>query len=135
MEALRGSDGIIDLVNSYVIVALSSGFVGLALFVGPFALVVLGILRCLFSLDKHSEEHLLGRALLGALVAILVTIATVSSICAVAVVYFTVMGMGAGYVRMITAAQRAGGRMGGMPVPVRPAMNPRMGQPQPRRQH
>jgi hypothetical protein len=133
MEALRGSDGIIDLVNSYVIVALSSGFVGLALFVGPFALVVLGILRCLFSLDKNSEEHLLGRALLGALVAILVTIATVSSICAVAIVYFTVMGLGAGYVRMITSAQRAGGWAGGMPVPVRPVVNPRMAQP--RRQH
>lgn len=129
MEALRGNDGIVDLVNSYVSIALATGLVGLTLFVGPFLVAIFGTLRAVFTLDKQSEIHLLGRSLLGAIVAIMVTIGTVSSICAVPVVYFTVVGIAVGYVRMV-ATQPAGGFPGGLRVPPqRPAPNPRMGQP------
>lgn len=133
IEALRGNDGIVDLVNSYVGVALASGFVGLGLFVAPFAVVILGTLRALFTLDKDSDLHLLGRTLLAAVVAILVTIGTVSSICAVSVVYLSVVGMGAGYLRLVAAAQMQGSSMPGPSRTDPPSQGARMAQP--RRQH
>lgn len=133
MEALRGDDGIVDLVNSYVTIALSTGLIGLSLFIGPFVAAILGLLKAVVTLDKNSEMHLLGRALLGSLVAILVTIGTVSSICAVPVVYFSVVGLAVGYVRMV-ATQRLGGHAFGVPAAMaRPPLNPRVGQPPPRR--
>jgi hypothetical protein len=106
MEQLRGSDGIIDIVNTYVRVALSSGLVGLTLFLSPFILVGVGIVRALYALpDKASELHLLGRCLLAALVGILVTIGTVSPILFVPLVYIAVIGMGVGYLRMVAQAR------------------------------
>lgn len=106
MEQMRGSDGIIDMVNTYLTVAMMTGGVGFTLFVGPFVLAVLGILRTLHRIpDKHSEMHLLGRALLAALVTVMVSIATLSSILCVPVVYLTAIGLAAGYLRLAAAAQ------------------------------
>lgn len=111
MEQMRGGDGIIDIVNTYLLVALSSGFVGLALFVAPFFLVGIGIVRALYRLEnKQSDEHLLGRALLAAMVGILVTIGTVSPVGAIAMVYIFVIGLGAGYLLMLKAAQARSAR-------------------------
>jgi len=108
METMRGNDGLIDMVNTYLIVALNSGVVGLALFVGPFAVVGGGIVLALGRMkDKTHELHLLGRALLAALVAILVSIATVSPIVAIPAVYIAVVGMGVGYLRLVAAYNRA----------------------------
>lgn len=105
MEQMRGGDGIIDMVNTYLIVAMSTGAVGLSLFLGPFVLSVLGIVRALRKLhDKEGELHLLGRALLAALVAIMVSIGTLSPILAIPVVYLSVVGMAAGYLRLVEVA-------------------------------
>jgi hypothetical protein len=101
MEQMRGSDGIIDVVNTYIFVALRSGLVGLTLFLMPFVIVILGMLRSLFVLDNHSELHLLGRALLAAMVSILVTIGTVSSIVFIPILYWSVLGMCVGYLRLV----------------------------------
>jgi len=101
MEEMRGSDGIIDVVNTYVLVALRGGVVGLALFAAPFLIVGAGIAHTLYAMrDKASEYHLLGRALLAALVAIAVTIGTVSPISMVPVVYMVMIGLGTGYLRL-----------------------------------
>jgi hypothetical protein len=40
MEDLRQGDGIIDMVNTYLIVALNSGVFGLALYLAPFVVVI-----------------------------------------------------------------------------------------------
>jgi len=109
MEQMRGSDGIIDVVNTYVLVALQSGLVGLTLFTAPFVLVGAGLARALHAMrDKTTESHLLGRALLAALVGIAIIIATVSSISTVPAVYLAVIGMGAGYVRLVARGLGAG---------------------------
>lgn len=128
MEQMRGSDGIIDMVNTYLGVAMATGVVGLTLFAMPFLLVVIGILRALYQLpDKDSDLHLLGRALLATIVGILVTIGTVAPIVAIPAVYLCVIGMGAGYLRLVQETQDSVA----MPAAVRPiAPQPRWA-PQP----
>lgn len=101
MEALS-QNGLVDIVNTYIGIALEAGFVGVGLFVAFFALVLLNIYRALRSIpDKDSEEHLLGRALLATLLAILTIIATVSSITIIPIVYWSVAGLGVAYAQMV----------------------------------
>ena len=72
------------------------------MFVGFFALVIIGVYRAMRSLpDRDSEEHLLGRALLSALLSILVTISTVSNIAIIPIVYWSFAGLGVAYAQMV----------------------------------
>ena len=84
MYGMLQGDGIIDVVNTYVGVALYSGLIGLALFLGAF-LCSLGVLwrgmRIAGQYDPKSA--LLGRALLATVLTIMLIIYTVSSIFAV----------------------------------------------------
>lgn len=110
MEALR-QNGRIDVVNTYIGVALEKGFVGLGLFVAFFTLVLLGIYQAVRSIpDKDSEEHLLGRALLATLLAILAIITTVSSITIIPIVYWSVAGLGVAYAQMVRKNAGSGNR-------------------------
>lgn len=109
MEAMRQGQGIIDIVNSYLRITLRSGLVGLGLFVGFFALMLSGIYLAMRSIsDRDSEEYLLGRVLLATLLGILVTIATVSSIGFVPLVYWSVAGMGVSYAQLVRKQMAAG---------------------------
>ncbi len=102
MEAMRQGQGIIDVVNSYIGIALENGVVGLGLFVSFFALTLFGIHRAMRLIpDKDSEEHLLGRVLLATLLAILFIIFTVSSITVIPIVYWSVAGLGVAYAQMV----------------------------------
>jgi O-antigen ligase len=102
MEEMRQGEGIIDIVNSYIQVALDAGLVGLSLFVGFFALIVSGIYRAMRSIhDKNSDEYLLGRVLLSTQLAILFMIFTVSSNFVVSIIYWPVAGLGMGYMLMV----------------------------------
>jgi hypothetical protein len=101
MEQMRGGDGIIDMVNEYLAVAMATGIVGLSLFVAPFVLAGVGIARVLRTVKAELELHLLGRALLAALVGIMVTIATVAAITVVPIVYLSIIGMSVGYLRLV----------------------------------
>ncbi len=102
MEAMRQGQGIIDIVNTYVGVALEYGLVGLSLFVGFFAGVLLGIRKAMRSIrDPDDEMHRLGRALFATLIGILVMIFTVSSITIIPVVYWSVAGLGVAYAQMV----------------------------------
>lgn len=98
MEELRQGQGIIDIVNSYLGIALSSGLVGLSLFAGFFLTIggrLLAALRRLGRGDAGPEgEELrqLARALLATLAGILVIIVTVSSITVIPLVYWSVAG-------------------------------------------
>src|SRR5947209_7924373 len=89
MEQMRQGEGIIDMVNSYLGVALPTGIVGLFLFLGVFGSSLIRLVGQCFNRD--GEDHAgrtVARALLGTLVGVLVTIATASSIGAVPVVYW-----------------------------------------------
>jgi hypothetical protein len=102
LESMRQGEGIIDIVNSYLGIALRNGIVGLVLFSGVFITAMIGIIDCLRRIkDKDDELHLLGRVLLAALVGAMVTITTVSSILAVPLLYFALAGMAIGYRQLV----------------------------------
>jgi O-antigen ligase len=101
MERIRQGQGIIDIVNTYIGIALEYGLVGLGLFVGFFVLVLNGIYRAMREIRSRDDEvYRLGRALLAALVGILVTIFTVSSITIIPIVYWSVAGLGVAYTQI-----------------------------------
>ena len=102
MQSMRQGEGIIDIVNTYIGIALEQGYIGLGLFSAFFALTLLDIYRAIHSIpDKDSEEHLLGRALLSTLIAILIIIFTVSSISIIPIVYWSFAGLGIAYAQMV----------------------------------
>jgi O-antigen ligase len=102
MQALRQGEGIVDLVNTYLVVGLWTGLVGLTLFTGFFAIIAVGLWNGLRRLpDKGAEAHLLGQALLSALLGIVVMISSSASISFVPVVYWSVAGLGVAYLRMV----------------------------------
>jgi O-antigen ligase len=101
MERMRQGQGIIDIVNTYIGIALEFGLVGLGLFIGFFVLVLNGVYKAMReSRSRDDEVYRLGRALLAALVGILVTIFTVSSITIVPIVYWSVAGLGVAYTQI-----------------------------------
>lgn len=101
--------GIVDIVNSYLQVALASGFVGLFFFAGV-------LLAALFSAmgarrqalrARQDEAAAVGRALVAAQVTVMITIFSVSSIVVIPWVYWCLAGMLVGYARMVQASARA----------------------------
>jgi O-antigen ligase len=101
--------GIVDIVNTYLQVALASGFVGLTFFAGV-------LLAALFSAMGARREALrtrqddaaaVGRALAAAQVTVMITIFSVSSIVVIPWVYWCMAGMLVGYARMVHASARA----------------------------
>jgi O-antigen ligase len=101
VQELRQGQGIVDIVNTYVGIGLTSGLVGLTLFVGFFAAVALGIMKGAAHVSRRdADAHLLGQVLLATLLGILVIIFTVSSITVIPVIYWAVAGLGVGYARM-----------------------------------
>src|SRR5687768_5411130 len=110
MQQLRQGQGIIDIVNTYLGVALESGIAGLALFCAFFIAVAAATLRGMRRIqDRGHELHALGRALLATLLGILVIISTTSSISVVPVIYWCFAGIGVAYARLLRVelAERA----------------------------
>nr|WP_298163846.1 O-antigen ligase family protein [uncultured Pseudomonas sp.] len=108
MQSMIQGQGIIDIVNTYIAVALEVGLIGLALFVGFFATVLLGIRKAMRTFpNKDDEQRRLGRALFATLAGILLTIFTVSSITVIPVVYWSVAGVGVAYVQMARRLKQA----------------------------
>lgn len=102
MQAMIQGQGLIDVVNSYLLISLNYGLVGLGLFLGFFILVAWGIHRGLRRLpDREGDEARLGRALLATLAAVLVIIFTVSSVGLIPIVLWSVAGLGVAYGQMI----------------------------------
>jgi len=99
--------GLIDIVNTYIAVALSCGYVGLALFAGVFASAIWSVFFALrVQADQEGERYLQGRVLLGTLIAIVVTIATVSSISFIPIIYWCICGLAIAYARAVRAQER-----------------------------
>jgi O-antigen ligase len=101
MQSMIQGQGIIDIVNTYISLALEMGLIGLTLFVVFFATVLFGIRTAMRSFpDKDDEARRLGRALFATLAGILVIIFTVSSITVIPVVYWSAAGLGVAYAQM-----------------------------------
>ena len=104
LEELRQGQGIIDIVNTYIPIALSTGLFGLGLFLSTFAWVFLGIFRHL-ARASNEDDHRLGRAIFATLAGILVTVFTVSSISVIPYVYWATLGVGVAYLKYPRNAQ------------------------------
>ncbi len=98
---MKQGEGIVDVVNSYLDIVLGHGLIGLFLFLGFFWLALSSVIkRMRENQDKKSELYLLGRALLSTVLAILLTIFTVSSIMVIPIVYWITAGLCISYARM-----------------------------------
>lgn len=116
MEEMRQGEGIIDMVNTYLGVAMAGGLVSLTLFAGVFAAAALGAWRSMRLWAGYDEAHeLLGRALLASLVGILVTIGTVSPISVIPLIYWTFAGLAVGYAALPVTAPDPIGAQGEEP--------------------
>lgn len=101
MQSMIQGQGIIDIVNSYLRIALETGLAGLALFAAFFLTVLLGIAKRMRSFPNRDDETArFGRALFATLSGILVTIFTVSSITVIPILYWSVAGIGVAYIQM-----------------------------------
>lgn len=99
LQVMRQGEGIVDVVNSYVGVALHAGGVGLVLFLGLFgwALLLLRRGRRWARQHGHQEGQQLGRALFAGTLGIMFIIFTMSSILVVPTVYFAFFGLSCAY--------------------------------------
>lgn len=96
MLSMIQGQGIIDIVNTYVGVALDHGMVGLGLFCLFFALVGAGVYKAQRK-QVNPQTRSLGRALFATLAGILLTIFTVSSVSVIPWVYWTIAGVCVAY--------------------------------------
>lgn len=107
MQVMLQGEGIIDVVNTYIGVALYSGLVGLALFGGAFLLALRQLHTGMRSARRYDDrDAALGRALFATLASIMLMIYTVSSIFVVPVVYWPVIGLCVAYARAMKAQTR-----------------------------
>jgi O-Antigen ligase len=108
LEEMRQGQGIIDIVNSYLGVALAYGTVGLALFFAPaaYALGVSWVVsRRLARVDAHAEAA--GRALAVTMLAILLAIGAVSFIFQIPIVHWWMVSLCVAYAAHAPAWRRA----------------------------
>jgi O-antigen ligase len=114
MLAMMQGEHIIDIVNSYLEIALRSGLVGLSLFIGVFATILLRLRRALkFRGVNDVDYNTCVRASIATLIAMLVTIVTVSSIDFIPYVYWSFAGLCVSLIRIAyreRAAARGAGR-------------------------
>lgn len=97
MGALVQGQGIIDIVNSYIGVVFDYGLVGLALFLSIFVGVIGNLAKICFT--TNSDTGLI-RALMATLVAMMLTIATVSSVSFIPYLYWSFAGLGVAAFRL-----------------------------------
>jgi hypothetical protein len=101
LQSMVQGQGIVDLVNTYLIIVLDTGLVGLGLFVAFFATVIVGLWR-VFKSGMHARKDLnvYAQALVATLIGILVTIATVSSVGFIPYVYWSFAGLCVSLIRI-----------------------------------
>ncbi len=111
MEELRQGQGIIDLVNHYLGVGLFYGLIGLFLFVTPFVMAMWKLLVVSREVEQYNPTvGITGRALLGAMFAIMFTIATTSLLEFIPVLMWMSLGFAANFVtnaRRVVAQHQA----------------------------
>ena len=102
MEEMRQGQGIIDMVNTYLGVAMASGIVGLVLFAGA-SIAGLGAALFRWKQVRHADTDLdwLGRCLMAAQCSVLVCIGTVSPIDRIPLFYWLLTGMTVGYAKLV----------------------------------
>lgn len=105
MGVMLQGQGIIDIVNSYVNIALKYGIVGLFLFLAIFFTLMLNCLLTIKRLPSSETELVrMGRVLLAILSGTALTIFTTSSIDYIPVLYWALIGISAAYLNVAKKA-------------------------------
>lgn len=104
MQEMIQGQGIIDVVNTYLQVALATGLAGLGLFVLFFVTVLAGLARAFRAVpESHADLKLTARALFATLCGMLATIFTVSSVGQIPYLYWILAGLCVAQTRIIRA--------------------------------
>lgn len=102
MQSMMQGQGIIDVVNTYIGIALNSGFIGLGLFLLLFTVTLWQLYRCFKRLPPDQRElQNLGRSIFATLLAVLVIIFTASSILTIPTIYWSLAGLSVAYIQML----------------------------------
>ena len=95
-QQLRQGEGFIDMVNSYLGIAMGSGVVGLLLFIGFFWAATWLAWKARRFTDEEPAALDFSRAVVASVVGIAITIGTTSSINVIPAIYFLVAGLAVG---------------------------------------
>ncbi len=117
---LMQGDGFIDFVNTYVIIALSTGMFGLLLYVGVFVLVLFATFQAwLRSRNRDAELDGMGRSIFAASIGMMVFVATCSPIVGVITLKILLAGLALAYARLrpVTVTAKAAAPKPRMPPP------------------
>lgn len=99
MQSMMQGEGIIDLVNSYIQIALAYGYIGLILFSCIFIVLLWQIYKSMKLLPKEQEDLFrLGRSLFSILFAVALIIYTVSSVDYIPYYYWILFGLSSSYI-------------------------------------
>lgn len=98
MEHLRQGEGIIDMVNTYIHIALAQGLVGVALFLIPPVVMIRRLLARLAW--AQGDDAVVARALISLTVAALFVLFTTSTYWIMPQLYATLVALGLAYARL-----------------------------------
>jgi hypothetical protein len=93
MQSMVQGEGIIDIVNSYIGIGLAHGLTGVFLFCGAFLMCGWYVVRTMRRYASSDDAFKEASALLAALVGVLISIATLSSLDAVPMTYWMLAGL------------------------------------------
>ncbi|MFO1338055.1 MAG: O-antigen ligase family protein [Burkholderiaceae bacterium] len=100
LEELRQGQGIIDIVNSYISIGLTTGVLGLASFGGMFLAAIVPLLRLRGRLPAGDEGATMATQLVATMLALMSVIATTSSIVVIPQLLYMLVGMGVACARL-----------------------------------
>jgi O-antigen ligase len=107
MEDLRQGEGIIDIVNTYLGVALNYGLVGLSCFL---SFILIGALRVYVRAKEHARSDpdlaLFGTSLVACIAGILIMIRSDSFIFGCEKMFYILAGFAAAYASLTSSPQR-----------------------------
>ena len=102
MEDMKQGEGIVDIVNSYLNIALSYGLVGLTIFLWIFVWTIYQIIRAMkYIRDRESLRYKLGQSLRAIYVGLLVMLSSISFVDVVGSFVFLLLGLSASYSRIM----------------------------------
>ncbi len=102
MESMRQGEGIIDIVNTYLSVALETGLVGLSIFLSIFLIPLARLYKMLPKLKGNIELNdwlIKNRVLMAMIVGVMFTIFTASSIGVIPIYYWSMLGLACAFVK------------------------------------
>jgi hypothetical protein len=102
MQEMVQGEHIVDIVNTYLLVALTSGYVGLFVYLLYFLSVIFRIQNYKKYVKRKSlDVYNLGNLLIAILISIMVMITSISPVGAVPIIQTAIVGLGIAYTRIV----------------------------------